>query len=284
MAGVFEYFEKKKFLLCVDSDGCAMDTMDIKHKKCFGPCLIEEWGLGEWWEVILSRWNEINLYSMSRGINRFKGLAQILHEIQENHTNIEDLDAYETWVRNSTELSNQSLKEEIQRNHAVCLKKNLSWSEKVNGQITLLEDDEKKPFPGVAETLKKVHEYADIAIVSSANLQAVLEEWDMHGLLEYTDIVLAQDVGSKQYCIARLLEYGYEKEQVLMAGDAPGDLDAAAANEVLYFPILVKSEAESWKELGGSALEAFLNGTYAGKYQEDKICEFKEKLIKGQEE
>ena len=27
-----ENFEKKKeYLICVDSDGCAMDTMDIKH-------------------------------------------------------------------------------------------------------------------------------------------------------------------------------------------------------------------------------------------------------------
>ena len=25
-----------------------MDTMDIKHIKCFGPCMVEEWGLSEW--------------------------------------------------------------------------------------------------------------------------------------------------------------------------------------------------------------------------------------------
>ena len=39
-------FKKKKdFLVCVDSDGCAMDTMDVKHKECFGPCLVREWKL-----------------------------------------------------------------------------------------------------------------------------------------------------------------------------------------------------------------------------------------------
>ena len=35
-------FQKQKdFLVCVDSDGCAMDTMDIKHFRCFGPCMVE---------------------------------------------------------------------------------------------------------------------------------------------------------------------------------------------------------------------------------------------------
>ena len=65
----------KEFLVCVDSDGCAMDTMDIKHIRCFGPVMVEQWGLQKWKKQILERWNEINLYSMTRGINRFKGLA-----------------------------------------------------------------------------------------------------------------------------------------------------------------------------------------------------------------
>ena len=39
-------FQKKKdYLICVDSDGCAMDTMNIKHIKCFGPCMVEELSL-----------------------------------------------------------------------------------------------------------------------------------------------------------------------------------------------------------------------------------------------
>ena len=55
-------FQKQKdFLVCVDSDGCAMDTMDIKHFRCFGPCMVEEWGLEAWEKPILDRWNEINL-------------------------------------------------------------------------------------------------------------------------------------------------------------------------------------------------------------------------------
>ena len=37
-----EFVRCKPFLLCVDSDGCAMDTMNIKHFRCFGPCFADE--------------------------------------------------------------------------------------------------------------------------------------------------------------------------------------------------------------------------------------------------
>ena len=75
MESIFDGFKKSRdYLICVDSDGCAMDTMNIKHIRCFGPCLVEEWGLQNWEKTILDRWNDINLYSMTRGINRFCGL------------------------------------------------------------------------------------------------------------------------------------------------------------------------------------------------------------------
>ena len=32
-----EFQKTKDFLICVDSDGCAMDTMGIKHTEAFGP-------------------------------------------------------------------------------------------------------------------------------------------------------------------------------------------------------------------------------------------------------
>ena len=36
---------RKEYLICIDSDGCAMDTMNSKHEQCFGPAMIEIWGL-----------------------------------------------------------------------------------------------------------------------------------------------------------------------------------------------------------------------------------------------
>ena len=71
--------------MCVDSDGCTMDTMRIKHTRCFGPCLVREWQLQEWEQDILDRWNQINLYSITRGVNRFRGLLIMLGEIHEKY-------------------------------------------------------------------------------------------------------------------------------------------------------------------------------------------------------
>lgn len=273
-----EYKKKKEFLICVDSDGCAMDTMDIKHIRCFGPCMVNEWGLEQWKEEILKRWNEINLYTMTRGINRYKGLSVALQEIHGKYTQIEDLDTLVQWVKESPELSNAALQRAIDNKDSISLKKALSWSKAVNESINRLPEEEKVPFEGVKEALAFAHEKADVAIVSSANLGAVLEEWERFGLLEHTDIVLAQDAGSKAYCIGELLKAGYDKEHVLMCGDAPGDLDAAKQNGVFYYPILVRHERESWMEFREKAVGKLMDGTYGGDYQQSKTEAFLDNL------
>ena len=33
------------FLIAIDSDGCAFDTMEVKHKECFIPNIIKYWDL-----------------------------------------------------------------------------------------------------------------------------------------------------------------------------------------------------------------------------------------------
>ncbi len=69
------------------------------------------------------------------------------------------------------------------------------------------------------EGLAYAHERADVAIVSSANLDAVLEEWEKHGLLQHIDIILAQNAGSKAFCIGKLVKKGYDKNNILMCAD-----------------------------------------------------------------
>ena len=106
MQNLSDFKKTKDWLICVDSDGCAMDTMDIKHIRCFGPCMVEEWNLQQWQEIILDRWNEVNLYTMTRGINRFKGLSAALKEVNERYCPIEDVEALCYWADHSDELSN----------------------------------------------------------------------------------------------------------------------------------------------------------------------------------
>ena len=274
------FIKKKDFLICIDSEGCAIDTMDIKHIKCFGPCMVTEWNLEEWKDDILERWNEVNLYTLTRGINRFKGLAVALIEINDKYIQIDGLDEFVRWTEETKELSNESLEAEIEKTNNICLKKALEWSKFVNKSIDLLSDDEKCPFEGVKEAIITAKKVADIAIVSSANEKAVLDEWSQHGLLESVDIVLTQNIGSKAYCINKLIEKGYSRNNVLMVGDALGDLKAAEENEVLYYPIMVRKEKESWFRFTKDILERFTNNLYNGKYQEKVIAEFKANLSK----
>lgn len=279
MSSLADFKKQKDFLICVDSDGCAMDTMDIKHFRCFGPCMVTEWGLETWEEDILSRWNEVNLYTMTRGINRFQGLSAALTEINKKYCKIDDLDTLNHWVETSDELSNNALERAINETpDSVSLKKAMEWSNAVNIAIKELPEEEILPFPNAKEALRYAHERADVAIVSSANPGAVLEEWKMHGLLEHTDIVLAQDAGSKAFCIGELLKKGYSHDHVLMCGDAPGDLRAAEKNGVYYYPILVKKEKESWQEFMDCACDKLLSEEYGGDYQNKKIKEFVENL------
>lgn len=281
MSTIFDSFERKHdFLICVDSDGCAMDTMDIKHFRCFGPCMIEVWGLHAHEQELLARWNEVNLYTMTRGINRFKGLAIALKEAEETYDDvqIDDLETFLCWIETTKELSNRAIEEVLAQKESKSLRMALEWSERVNVAIKNLPEEENLPFEGAKAGLAAAHAAADVAIVSSANAGAVREEWTRHNLIEHTDIMLAQDAGTKAYCIGQLLQKGYEKAHVLMIGDAPGDQKAAEDNGVLYYPILVKKEKSSWERFLSEGLEKFLSGTYSGKYQEERINEFQKNL------
>lgn len=263
MTTLQEFTKRKDYLICVDSDGCAMDTMDVKHKRCFGPCMVEEWGLQPWAEPILARWDAVNLYTMTRGINRFKGLAIVLREVDARYTRIDGLDEFTDWAERAAELSNSALAEAVKTARGPALAKALAWSKAVNAAIDALPESEKKPFAGVAESLAAAHAVADVAVVSSANREAVEEEWARCGLLDSVDVLCCQDSGSKAACIAQLKAKGYAPGYILMIGDAPGDRDAAHKNGVLFYPILVRREADSWGEFVKAALPAFLNGSYA---------------------
>lgn len=275
---IFDSFVRKHdYLVCVDSDGCVMDTMNCKHFHCFGPCMVTEWGLEQWKEEILDRWNVINLFSMTRGINRFKGLAMALGEINEKYTPITGICALQNWADNAPALSNdavmKSAEDAADADAKLIFQKAFSWSKAVNKAIVALPEELKVPYDGAKEGLAAAHRFADVAMVSSANRDAVEEEWGKFGLLEDTDIVLAQDVGSKAACIAAMLKFGYDKNKVVMIGDAPGDCDAAQRNGVHYYPILVNHEKESWDEAINTAFAKLQSGSFAD-YAAQKKEEF----------
>ncbi|WP_027205928.1 HAD family hydrolase [Butyrivibrio fibrisolvens] len=274
---LFDSFTKKKdFIVCIDSDGCAMDTMNIKHYRCFGPCMVREWGLEQWQDEILTSWNRVNLFTKTRGINRFKGLAVALKEVNDRYKAIEGVDKLVKWADEAPELSNRAVEAMIPNGQIFA--KALNWSRAVNEGIEKLPKEEIKPFDGVKETLEEIHKSCDIAVVSSANPEAVKAEWERFGLLDYVDILCTQDMGSKAYCIGEIAKKGYDKRNILMCGDAVGDMKAAQSNGVLYYPICVNKENQSWTKLRTESLSKFTDGSFDDGYQQSLIDEFMDNL------
>ena len=254
-----------------------MNTMDVKHMRCFGPCLVYEWDLGEYREEIIRLWRKVNLLSVSRGVNRFQGLAQVLKNIHENYTQVEGLEGYLRWAESAQELSDKSLEDAFEKTENICMKKALDWSRLANQSMAMVSDTKKPPFEGTEDALRLAREQADIVILTAANRQEINKEWEVFELAQYTDLLMAQEDGRKEECLKELLEKGYEKDHVLMVGDAPADLAAAQAAGVLFYPILAYQERESWENFS-EALDHFTNEDYAGSYQEERIKEFQENL------
>lgn len=268
--------DKKQFLVCVDSDGCAMDTMNIKHKECFGPEMAEVWHLEPWRGEVLKIWNLINLYGQTRGINRFLGLEKALCTYKDMGILKEDISALTKWTRETKELSNSSLKAELEKTKSNCLEKAYEWSLRVNESIGKLPKS--GAFQGVEETLERISRDSLVVVVSSANREALLEEWSEAGFLPYVHKIMGQEEGTKAHCIHELKCSGFGERSILMVGDAPGDLKAAKENHALFYPILPTKEEISWRCLGREAFPKFLGGKYEGAYEESMIKEFNQIL------
>jgi hypothetical protein len=66
------------YLVGIDSDGCVFDSMELKHKECFIPAFINHYGLQGVSKMAREAAEFVNLYSKSRGANRFPALVEQL--------------------------------------------------------------------------------------------------------------------------------------------------------------------------------------------------------------
>lgn len=275
MNAIGNFIKENEFLICIDSDGSAIDTMTEKHKQAFGPEAVKVWHLEEIAEDFLKQWDKVNLYSHSRGINRFQGLVKTFNDLKAEGYGLPEIKQLEKWTAESSELSNPALSRAIKdTENNQQLKLALRWSQQVNQSISELEKDSSKVFAGVKKSLAKISAEADLAVVSSANQSALLDEWESYDLKQYVKVILGQEAGSKADNIKDLKEVGYENNKVLMIGDAPGDLKSAEENGVLFYPIMPSEEEESWQKFAEEAAEKFFKGNYQGEYEDQLIKKF----------
>ena len=269
---------KRRFLVCVDSDGCMFDTMEIKHKECFCPAYIEWFGLQAVSKYARDAWDFVNLYSQGRGIQRFRALVRALDLLRARREVIErgfapmDTPNLKAYIASGGTLSNEGLKEYLAAHpQAEDIRTAVAWSEDVNARIARMVHGV-PPFPHAREGLKLLSEQADIVVVSATPKEALEREWAEHGLTELVTEICGQELGSKKQIIAAV-KTAYGEGRVLMIGDAPGDRDAGHAEGALFYPIRPGEEAESWAELPQAA-EAFFAGGYAGDMESTAIARF----------
>ncbi len=128
------------------------------------------------------------------------------------------------------------------------------------------------PFPFVRECLEKLQGKADVLVVSATPNEALVREWEEHGLDKFVAAICGQEIGTKKETLAAAAKY--PANHTLMVGDAPGDYKAAIANHALFFPINPGGEEASWRRLYEEGIDRFFAGTFAGEYQQELINEF----------
>ncbi len=272
----------KEFLVCVDSDGCVFDNMELKHKECFCPATVNVWGLQSVSRYARESAEFVNLYSKTRGANRFPAVIRTLELLGQRKEAIErgyvcpDLTPLKKWAEETDSLSAKGIRDYAAEHGGdmdPILATAARWSAEVDENIERIVHGV-APLPGVKEAFAQIAEFADIVIVSATPHEALIREWGSQGLLEHISVVAGQELGSKKECIRKAMKDKYAPEKVLMVGDAPGDHQAAKANGVLFYPIIPGQEVESWKLLRSEAVEKFHNESYAGAYMESRIAAF----------
>jgi phosphoglycolate phosphatase-like HAD superfamily hydrolase len=281
--GLAQFQKRHDFLIGIDSDGCAFDSMEIKHKECFIPAFIKHMHLQAISKYAREACEFTNLYSKTRGANRFPAYLLALDllaerpEVQARGVKLPKLQGVRDWVKRETKLGTKTIIPEAEKTGDPDLKQAAAWSKAVDDCVADLVHDV-PPFPGVREALQTMVKKADLIVCSATPNAALQKEWLEHDIDQFLQAICGQEVGSKKESLNQCKAFGYDPLKMLMIGDAPGDQAAAKATGVLYYPINPGHEEDSWARFNDEALDRFFAGTYAGDYEAKLIAEFEKFL------
>lgn len=274
---MFEIKPEHEFFIGIDSDGCVFDTMEVKHKECFIPHFINTYELQGVSKFAREAAEFVNLYSKSRGCNRFNALVEQLDWLS-RRTDVQDRGVKVTvpagvlkWINEETKLGNPALEEAVNKTGDADLKQALEWSLAVNKAVGDIVRGV-PPFPFVKDCLTKLQPLADMVVISATPNEALEREWEEHGIQHFVRAICGQEAGTKKETLAAAA--AYEAGKRLMIGDAPGDHKAAIANDCLFYPINPGHEDASWKRFLEEGIDRFTGGTFAGDYQAELLKEF----------
>ena len=274
---------RHKFFVGIDSDGCAFDTMEIKHKECFCPNTIKHWDLQPVSKYAREAVEFVNLYSKWRGINRWPALVMVFDllrerpEVKARKVEVTQAPKLREFMKSGKPLSNDGLKAYMAEHPDPELDRAMAWTKGVNAAIADMVHGV-PPFPYVLESLELLQKQADVVVVSATPGEALTREWEEHDIARYARVIAGQEMGTKKQHLALAAKGKYPSDRILMIGDAPGDMEAARANGALFFPINPGHEERSWERFCKEGLGKFFAGEFAGSYESGLIAEF-EKLL-----
>ena len=270
---------QRPFFVGIDSDGCAFDSMEIKHKECFCPNTIKWWDLQSVSKYAREAAEFVNLYSKWRGINRWPALTMVFDLLQERAevkargARITEAKRVREFMASGKPLSDAGLTAYMAEHPDPELDTALGWSKAVNASVADMVHGV-PPFPYMRESLQSLQSQADVVVVSATPTEALVREWEEHDIAKYVRVIAGQEMGSKKQHLAWAAKDKYPADRILMVGDAPGDMDAAKANGVLFFPINPGQEEKSWERFYQEGLARFTASRYAGEYEAALIAEF----------
>jgi len=278
-----EFKPAHDYFVGIDSDGCVFDSMEVKQKEFFIPNALKYFNLFPVSKILRETWEFVNLYSVHRGGNRFISLLKVFEllarreEIIESGYKLPDLTPLKEWIAKETKLGNAYLRRYYEDIEDKRLDPVLKWSETVNREISEWLHDV-PPFLHAITAIEKISAIADIMVVSQTPQEALEHEWLENDIKRYAKMIAAQEHGTKSEHLAIAAKSKYINNRILMIGDAKGDLDAAKNNNVLFFPIIPGEEDCSWKRLLEEGLDRFVNGKFAGNYEDSLIKTFRDSL------
>ncbi len=273
------------FFVGIDSDGCAFDSMEIKHKECFCPNTIKHWNLQPVSKYAREAVEFVNLYSKWRGINRWPALLMVFdllgerEEVKARQAEVTRAPKLRQFIASGHPLSSDGLRAYMAEHPDPELNRAWAWTTGVNAAIADLVRGV-PPFPYVRESLELLEKQADVVVVSATPGEALIREWEEHDIARYARVIAGQEMGSKKQHLALAARGKYRPDHILMIGDAPGDMEAARANGALFFPINPGHEEESWERFYEEGLGRFMAGEFGGAYEAALVAEF-EKLLPG---
>lgn len=271
---------KHGYFIGIDSDGCAFDTMEIKHKECFAPNTIKYWDLQPVSKYAREAAEFVNLYSKWRGINRWPALVMVFDllrerpEVKARHVVPPEAPRIREFIDDDGyPKSNDGLKAYMADHPDPELDRAWAWTVGVNATVSDMVHGV-PPFPWVRESLAFLADKADMIVVSATPLEALAREWEEHDIARYVRVIAGQEMGKKALHLKLAAGGKYPPECILMIGDAPGDLNAARANNALFYPINPGHEEASWQRFYEEGVHRFLAGEYAGEYEGRLVAEF----------